>query len=190
VSAPLCTPSQTVGPFFGFALPYDSGPELVGSDDPGAIRIEGRVLDGAGEPLDDAMLELWQANRNGRYAHPEDAREELPLEHGFNGFGRCGTDADGGFWFVTVKPGPVPANGGRMQAPHIDLSVFARGLLTRLVTRIYFPDERQANEADPVLSSIDDPNARSTLIAVPEGPGRLRFDVHLQGKAETLFFDV
>ena len=97
-----------------------------------AIRIEGTVRDGAGEPLEDALIELWQANRAGRYAHPEDTREELPLEDGFTGFGRCGTDADGRFAFVTVKPGRVPGPEGSMQAPHINVSVFARGLLTRL----------------------------------------------------------
>jgi protocatechuate 3,4-dioxygenase alpha subunit len=182
----LTTPSQTVGPFFSFALPYEGGDTLVAPDDPEAIRIEGIVRDGAGEPLPDALVELWQANRAGRYAHPEDAREELPLEDGFTGFGRCGTDADGRFAFTTVKPGRVPGPEGSLQAPHIDVSVFARGLLNRLVTRIYFPDEVEANGADAVLASVD-PARRSTLVAVPEG-GLLRFDVNLQGDAETVFF--
>ena len=158
-------------------------------DDPGAIRIEGTVHDGGGAPLNDALVEIWQANRAGRYAHPEDTREELPLEDGFTGFGRCGTDADGRFGFVTVKPGTVPGPDGRPQAPHIDVSVLARGLLKRLVTRIYFPDEDDANAADPVLASVD-PALRSTLVAVPDGDGVLRFDIHLQGDRETVFFAV
>jgi protocatechuate 3,4-dioxygenase alpha subunit len=133
-------------------------------------------------------VELWQANRAGRYAHPEDTREELPLEDGFTGFGRCGTDAGGRFAFVTVKPGRVPGPEGTMQAPHINVSVFARGLLTRLVTRIYFPDEVEANGADPLLSAVDRTRA-PTLVAVPEGEV-LRFDVNLQGDDETVFFAI
>jgi protocatechuate 3,4-dioxygenase alpha subunit len=184
------TPSQTVGPFFGFALPWADGAELVAPDDPAAIEIEGRVFDGEGAPVDDALVEIWQANRHGRYAHPEDARVELPLEDGFSGFGRCPTDAEGRFAFVTVKPGRVPGRDGRAQAPHLGVSVFARGLLKRVVTRLYFPDEHEANAADPVLASIEDPRARSTLVARQTAPGRLRFDVHLQGPDETAFFAV
>lgn len=183
----LPTPSQTVGPFFGFALPYEGAAELVPPGDPRAVRIGGAVLDGAGEPVNDAMVELWQANAAGRYAHPEDAREDIPLEDGFTGFGRCGTDVDGRFAFTTVKPGPVPGPDGRAQAPHIEVSVFARGLLKRVVTRIYFPAEQEANAADPVLASLDDPRLRESLIAVPDG-GALRFDIHLQGDRETAFF--
>jgi protocatechuate 3,4-dioxygenase alpha subunit len=160
----------------------------VAPSDPDAIRIEGIVRDGAGEPLIDALVEVWQANRAGRYAHPEDTREELPLEEGFTGFGRCGTDADGRFAFVTVKPGRVPAPDGRPQAPHINVSVLARGLLKRLATRVYFPDEDDANGADPVLAAVD-PARRSTLVAVADGEV-LRFDVNLQGDAETVFFAV
>jgi protocatechuate 3,4-dioxygenase alpha subunit len=183
------TPSQTVGPFFGIELPWLRRVELVSPDDPDAIRIRGAVLDGEGAPLDDALVEIWQANRAGRYAHPDDARVEIPLEEGFDGFGRCATDAAGGFGFVTVKPGPVPAPGGHMQAPHIEVSVFARGLLKRVVTRIYFPDEPEANEADTVLSSVPDAEARARLVASEED-GALRFDVHLQGDRETPFFAV
>lgn len=161
---------------------------LVAADAPDAIRIEGTLRDGAGEPLNDALVELWQANRAGRYAHPEDTREEIPLEDGFTGFGRCGTDSDGRFAFVTVKPGLVPGPDGRPQAPHIDVSVLARGLLTRLVTRIYFPDEDEANAADSLLASVD-PALRPTLVAVPDGDV-LRFDIHLQGNRETVFFAV
>jgi protocatechuate 3,4-dioxygenase, alpha subunit len=184
----LPTPSQTVGPFFIIGLPFDGDEQLVDADAPDAVRIEGIVLDGDGVPVDDALVEIWQANRGGRYAHPEDAREEVPLEDDFSGHGRCGTDASGGYWFVTVKPGPVPALGGGLQAPHIEVSVLARGLLKRLATRIYFPDEREANETDPVLSALD-PERRDTLVARDDG-GVLRFDIRLQGEAETVFFDV
>lgn len=183
------TASQTVGPFFIIGLPHDALAELVPPDDPDAIRLGGVVLDGAGEPVDDALIEIWQASRAGRYAHPEDTREEIPLEDGFDGFGRCATDQNGFYGFVTVKPGPVPAPEGGMQAPHIEMSVFARGLLKRLATRVYFPDETEANEADPVLSSIEDPAERSTLVAQPEDGG-VRFDIHLQGDRQTTFFSV
>ena len=183
------TASQTVGPFFMIGLPDDGLAELVPLDDPDAIRLGGVVLDGSGEPVDDALIEIWQANRAGRYAHPEDTREEIPLEHGFDGFGRCATDPNGFYGFVTVKPGPVPAPEGGVQAPHIEMSVFARGLLKRLATRVYFPDETEANEADPVLGSIEDPAERSTLVAQPEDGG-VRFDIHLQGDRQTTFFSV
>jgi protocatechuate 3,4-dioxygenase, alpha subunit len=186
---PEPTPSQTVGPFFHYALPYEGGERLVPPSDPGAVRIVGAVYDGAGAPVQDAMVEIWQANRSGRYAHPEDRREDLPLEEGFTGFGRCPTDAEGRYEFVTVKPGVVPGPDGRPQAPHIDVLVFARGLLKQLVTRIYFPDEEAANATDPVLTSIEDPNLRSTLIA-RQLDGAFEFDIHLQGDRETAFFDV
>jgi protocatechuate 3,4-dioxygenase, alpha subunit len=183
------TASQTVGPFFIIGLPDDARSELVAPTHPDAVRVGGVVLDGTGEPVDDALVEIWQANRAGRYAHPEDTREEVPLEDGFHGFGRCATGPEGLYDFVTVKPGPVPAPDGVMQAPHIAMSVFARGLLKRVATRVYFPDEAEANEADPVLSSIEDPAERSTLVAKAED-GRLRFDIRLQGDGQTAFFDV
>jgi protocatechuate 3,4-dioxygenase, alpha subunit len=183
------TASQTVGPFFIIGLPDDARAELASPDDPDAIRLGGVVLDGAGEPVDDALIEIWQANRAGRYAHPEDTREEIPLEDGFDGFGRCATDPNGVYGFVTVKPGPVPAPEGGLQAPHIEMSVFARGLLKRVATRVYFPDETEANEADPVLSSIEDPVERGTLVALP-ADGGIRFDIHLQGDRQTTFFSV
>ena len=185
---PLPTPSQTVGPFFIIGLPFEGDERLVEEDAPGALRIEGIVFDGDGVPVDDAVVEIWQANRGGRYAHPEDTREDVPLEDGFSGHGRCGTDVSGRYRFVTVKPGPVPAPGGGLQAPHIEVSVLARGLLKRLATRIYFPDEAEANETDPVLSALD-PERRDTLVARDDG-GVLRFDIRLQGEAETVFFDV
>ena len=181
---PESTPSQTVGPFFAYALPFAGGERLVSPDDPDAIRIAGAVLDGDGRPVDDALVEIWQANRHGRYRHPEDTREELPLEDGFTGFGRCATDPDGRFEFVTVKPGAADG-----QAPHIGVCVFARGLLRHLYTRLYFPDEAAANAADPLLRSIDDPSVRATLVA-RSGDGVLAFDIHLQGERQTAFLDV
>ena len=184
----LPTPSQTVGPFFHIGLPDEGWTELVRPDDPDALRLVGTVFDGDGEPVVDALVELWQANRRGRYDHPEDAREEIQLEPGFSGFGRCGTDGSGAYGFVTVKPGPVPHPGGAMQAPHIGVSLFARGLLKRVVTRIYFPDEEAANESDPVLDSIQ-PGRRAALVAREDG-GALRFDIHLQGDRETPFLDL
>ena len=183
------TPAQTVGPFFSFSLLATPQAHLVPADTPDAVRIEGRVLDGEGAPVNDAMIEIWQAAPSGRYAHSADARDDLPLEPSFTGFGRCGTDEDGRFAFITVKPGSVPGPGGLMQAPHVDVSVFARGLLHRLVTRLYFPDEAEANAADPILGSIEDPGARATLIAEP-ADGALRFDIRLQGPHETAFFAV
>jgi protocatechuate 3,4-dioxygenase, alpha subunit len=183
------TPSQTIGPFLHIELPFAGEEELVAAGDPGAVRLRGTVYDGNGDPVDDALIEIWQANAAGRYAHPEDDRDQIPLEEGFSGFGRCATDAEGRYGFVTVKPGSVPGPGGRPQAPHIDVSVFARGLLKRLVTRIYFPDEAEANDADPVLSSIEDPDRRETLVAAAEDGG-VRFDIRLQGEDETTFFVV
>jgi protocatechuate 3,4-dioxygenase alpha subunit len=174
----MSTPSQTVGPFFGLALPYDGGERLIDHDD--GFWITGAVYDGAGEPVDDALVEIWQANRAGRYHHPEDSREHLPLEDGFTGFGRCATDAQGRFRFFTVKPGASPPH-----APHINVIVHARGLLRHLFTRIYFQDEEEANATDPLLSSIEDPAVRQTLIA-----RGLRFDIHLQGERQTAFLDL
>jgi protocatechuate 3,4-dioxygenase, alpha subunit len=178
------TPSQTVGPFFDYALPYEGGERLVGAGDPDALRIAGTVFDGAGDPVPDALIEIWQANRAGRYRHPDDARDELPLEDGFTGFGRCPTDAEGRFGFVTVKPGAVPPH-----APHVNVIVLGRGLLKQLVTRIYFPDEEAANAADPLLASIEDPAVRSTLVGRARD-GVLGFDIHLQGERQTAFLDV
>jgi len=184
------TPSQTVGPFFAIALPWPDGQAVVPERTPGAVVIGGRVLDGAGEPVPDALVETWQADPDGRFAHPDDPRGPNPAGTGFRGFGRAPTDADGRWWVRTVKPGPLPTDDGGTEAPHLDVSVFARGLLHRVVTRIYFPDEAEANAADPVLASIDDEHARATLVAAAQAPGRLRFDIHLQGPDETLFFDL
>jgi protocatechuate 3,4-dioxygenase, alpha subunit len=183
------TPSQTVGPFFAIGLGDAVKAELVDPSDPDAIRLTGVVLDGEGDPVVDGMVEIWQANRAGRYAHPEDTREQIPLEDGFDGFGRSATDSEGRYEFLTVKPGVAPAPGGTPQAPHIEVSVFARGLLKRVVTRIYFPDEAEANEHDPVLLLIADPAERETLVAREE-EGGLRLDIRLQGDGQTVFFDV
>ena len=181
------TPSQTAGPYLSIGLLRDLiGSKLVSGDDPRAIRIRGRLLDGMGDPVEDGMVEIWQAGPSGRYAHPADDRDDLPLEEGFRGFGRSGTADDGWFEFVTVKPGPVPAPDGRAQAPHLVVGVFARGLLKGLATRMYFPDEQAANAADPVLSGLDEP-ARATLVARDED-GTLRWDIRLQGEGETTFF--
>ncbi len=180
------TPSQTIGPFFRFALPFERSEQLVAPKTPGALRIEGRVFDGLGAPVPDAMIEIWQADRAGRYPPSENARHDArPGE--FLGFGRCCTDPEGVFHFTTVKPGPVPLPDGRRQAPHLEVSVFARGLLRRLVTRMYFPDEEAANLADPVLLAIRSPAVRSTLVARARGR-ILTFDIRLQGDRETAFF--
>jgi protocatechuate 3,4-dioxygenase alpha subunit len=182
------TPSQTVGPFFAIALPWAGAAELVPEGTAHAVRITGRVFDGAGDPVPDALVETWQADPAGGFAHPDDPRGAAAS--GFRGFAQCATDAEGGYRILTVKPGSLPAPGGGIEAPHLDVSVFARGLLTRLVTRIYFPEETEANAADPVLRSIADPAARATLVAQPQGEGRLRFDIRLQGDDETVFFDL
>jgi protocatechuate 3,4-dioxygenase alpha subunit len=171
------TPSQTVGPFFGFALIGSVDNELVAPDAPGAVRITGSVIDGEGDPVPDALVEIWQADAEGRYA----------AGNGFAGLGRSGTD-EGGFSFVTVKPGAVPDADGALQAPHLVVAVFARGLLKHLVTRMYFPDEQEANEADPLLSVLE-PAERATLIAQPAADG-LRFDIRLQGEGQTVFLAV
>jgi protocatechuate 3,4-dioxygenase alpha subunit len=181
------TPSQTIGPFFAVGLPWPDGPEVVADGTPGACWIGGRVLDGAGDPVPDALVETWQADPQGRFAHPDDPRG--PADPGFRGFGRCPTDAEGRWAVRTVKPGPLPGLGGGVEAPHLNVSVFARGLLGRLVTRVYFPDEPEANAADPLLGSIPDRAVRDRLVAVADGD-RLRFDIHLQGDQETPFLAI
>jgi protocatechuate 3,4-dioxygenase alpha subunit len=183
------TPSQTTGPYLEIGLiggPTSS--RLVDDSDPRAIRLSGVLLDGAGDPVPDGMVEIWQANAAGRYAHPRDDRAEIPLEAGFTGFGRSGTDDAGRFEFVTVKPGRVPWADGRVQAPHLLVGIFARGLLKRVATRMYFPDEEAANAEDPVLLGLE-PLERATLVARAE-EGGLRFDIVLQGAGQTTFFAV
>lgn len=183
------TPSQTVGPYLHIGLLWPDGPYVVPEDTPGAFWIRGRVFDGDGLAVPDAMVETWQADPDGGFDHPDDPRGARPSAvAGFRGFGRSCTDEHGGYGIRTVKPGPLPAPEGGVEAPHLDLSVFARGLLHRVVTRLYFPDEAAANAADPVLATID-PRRRDTLVARP-GPDGVVFDIHLQGEHETVFFAV
>ena len=182
------TPSQTVGPFFSMRLPWDDGPFVVPESTTGAITIIGRLYDGDGNIIPDGLIETWQAGPDGRFAHPDDPRGATPGGYqSFRGFGRCPTALDGSYRIVTLKPGPLPTPDGSIEAPHLDVSVFARGLLTRLVTRMYFPDEDEANASDPVLESLP-ADERARLIAIREDGG-LRFDIHLQGASETVFFD-
>lgn len=181
------TPSQTVGPFFHFGLPYENDSNLIVGDAVGQhIVIEGQVTDGQGEPVPDVMIEIWQANAAGKYDHPEDTQDK-PVDPGFHGFGRCSTDKTGIYRFHTVKPGSVPGPGNSLQAPHIATFVFGRGMLKQLLTRIYFEDEPH-NANDPVLGLIPDAR-RSTLIARKTGESTYRLDIVLQGEGETVFFE-
>ena len=192
---PERTPSQTVGPYLHLGLaPADLNVRpLFGADLATAgvmgtpLRIEGCLRDGEGNVLPDALIEIWQADAQGRYAHPADGR---PLSsNSFRGFARAPTDAAGGFAFSTIKPGAVPGPDGSLQAPHINVGIFARGLLKRLFTRIYFKDEPM-NGADPILALVPSPR-RHTLLAVPDAAraGVFRFDIRLQGQDETVFFE-
>lgn len=208
------TPWQTIGPFFHYGLPWKGGADLTGASDLGArpdltpeahdllagpsskpaiggraIEIVGQVFDGDGKPAPDAMIEIWQANAAGRYDSPADARTDLALEPGFIGFGRSATQEDGSFRFRTIEPGRVPGPGNSLQAPHIAVGVFGRGLIKRLVTRLYFEDA-EGNDEDPILSLV--PAARrGGLVArrIAGDPPTYRFDIHLQGEHETVFFD-
>jgi protocatechuate 3,4-dioxygenase, alpha subunit len=191
------TPSQTVGPFFAYGMTPNGKYEwndafasnLVTPDTAGErIRIEGRVFDGDGKSVPDCMLEIWQADASGNFADPKDTRA-LPNSK-FRGFGRCGTDPNGDYAFDTIKPGPVPDPDGKPQAPHILLAVFARGMLLHNYTRIYL-DTEAANAADSVLALVPS-DRRATLIAkrAPGGNGVYRFDIHLQGDNETVFFEI
>ena len=183
------TPSQTVGPYLHIGLLWPDGPYVVPEGTPGALWIRGQVFDAAGEPIVDALVESWQADPDGHFDHPDDPRgARTPAVAGFRGFGRSATDAQGRYAIHTVKPGPLPGLDGTTEAPHINLSIFARGLLHRVVTRLYFPDEEAANAADPVLSTIE-PARRSTLVARQEADG-LALDIRLQGEHETVFFAV
>lgn len=189
--ARLQTPSQTVGPFFGLGLGRNAQPMNVmvnASTEGERIRIEGIVFDGAQQPVPDALIEIWQANTHGRYRHPLDSGP-APLDPNFLGFGRCPTDANGAFFFETVKPGAVTGDAG-VHAPHVSVTVFARGLLVHAFTRMYFDGD--SLESDPVLAALD-PSRRDTLVAErvlePGGPVRYRWSIHLQGAGETVFFD-
>lgn len=188
------TPSQTVGPYFSMRLGGEGQNVLAPAGVPGErIRIEGTVIDGDGNHVEDALLEIWQANAGGRYRHPDDIRDEIALDEGFVGFGRAETEfATGEYWFETIKPGPVPDAEGEFQAPHINLVVQARGTLNPVFTRIYFSDEDEANTQDQVLGRV--PRARRhTLVARLDRASAdstvYRFDVRLQGDGETVFFD-
>ena len=184
------TTSQTVGPFFKIGLSWLDRENLAAREVAGErVTIHGRVLDGDGIPVPDAVLEIWQANSHGKYAHPEDAQDK-PLDRGFTGFGRVPVDNEGAFHFATIKPGPVPGPGGKDQAPHLVISVFMRGLLKRLTTRMYFPSDAR-NAGDPILNLVDQAR-RSTLIAKATcgGGGQLEWNVVLQGTHETVFFDL
>jgi protocatechuate 3,4-dioxygenase alpha subunit len=181
------TTSQTIGPYLRIGLEWmvieDLAPQGVAGD---RVRIEGRVLDGDGKPVNDAAVEIWQANSRGKYASPEDAQAK-PIEQDFRGYGRSLTDDAGAFRFRTIRPGRVPGPDGKLQAPHITVTLFMRGLLKQLQTRIYFPDD-PANADDPVLNLVPD-ERRSTLMAKKRADGEFEWNVVLQGKNETVFFD-
>ncbi|WP_346618754.1 protocatechuate 3,4-dioxygenase subunit alpha [Blastococcus montanus] len=181
------TPSATVGPYLAIGLTWPDGEWAAAEGAEGGIWIRGRVLDGAGDVVPDAMIETWQADPDGGFASPEDPRGAASYP-GFRGYARAQT-LTGEFAVHTLKPGRVPDGEGGLQAPHIDVSVFARGILDRVVTRIYFADEAAANAEDVVLRSLPDDAARETLIAVPTEDG-YRLDVRLQGDRETVFFAV
>jgi len=183
------TPGQTVGPFFALGLDRPEWSDLTRHNPQGErIVIEGQVRDGDGRPVPDAFLELWQANSAGRYDHVADEQTDKKLDANFLGYGRVATDAQGRFRIKTIKPGPVPGRGNSLQAPHINVAFFARGLLRQLHTRIYFSDEA-ANASDPLLAAIEDDGARQTLIARGAG-STYRFDIVLQGEGETAFLDI
>ncbi|HJV30054.1 MAG TPA: protocatechuate 3,4-dioxygenase subunit alpha [Gaiellaceae bacterium] len=173
---PALTPSQTVGPYFALGLCTRPLADVVPPDSEHAVRLGGRVVDGEGNPMPDAVVELWQADEEGNY-------------RGDFGWARCGTDETGSYEFTILKPGRVRGPNGELQAPHLTLLVFARGLLKPVLTRVYFPDEERANEEDDVVAGLEDERERSSLVARGSGAG-LRFDVYLQGDDQTVFFTV
>lgn len=187
------TPTQTVGPFFSPALLRDPWNVMTTDTTRGQrIRVEGRVIDGAGAMVPDAMIEVWQANASGRFNHPRDSRD-LPFDPEFTGFGRSGTDDAGVYWFETIKPGPVPyqSQGDQLQAPHLSLTIHARGMLNHAQTRLYFEDE-PANDSDPILALVP-ADRRGTLIArraEEDGEVVYRLDIVLQGLGETVFLNI
>jgi protocatechuate 3,4-dioxygenase, alpha subunit len=177
MSTLTATPGQTIGPFFGYALPFDRGNHLVPPGSAGALRLHGTVFDGAGEPVPDALLEIWQADAHG--VVPSSTGSLHREGWMFTGWGRAGTDGEGRYSFTTVKPGAP----NRDSVSFIAMTVFARGVLNRLFTRVYFPGEHLG--ADPLLASLPS-ERRDTLIAVPDEHG-LSFDIRLQGDRETVF---
>jgi len=184
---PSLTPSQTIGPFYFGTLingyRHDLAPAGVAGE---RIEVVLQLHDAEGAVVPDGLFEIWQANSHGRYNHPDD-RRNLPLDPNFDGFGRASTWTDGTSRFSTVKPGRVPWPAGGMQAPHINISIFARGVLNRLATRLYF-DGDPANEGDPVLRMID-ASRRKTLVAKKDAEGAWRLPIHIGGPNETVFFD-
>jgi protocatechuate 3,4-dioxygenase alpha subunit len=183
----LPTASQTVGPYLHIGMSWLTIEQLAAGDCPGEhVTISGRVLDGDGKPVPDALVEIWQANAEGKYAHPADM-SDAPLTPGFRGFGRVATDDAGQFQFHTIKPGPIADPSGGQQAPHLLVSVFMRGLLKRLVTRVYFPDDPR-NMDDRILTRVP-ADRRGTIVARSKARGELVWDVVLQGDGETVFFD-
>lgn len=182
------TPSQTVGPYFAIGMPFEGGNLIVPEGTPGRIRITGTVYDGRGDIIPDHLIEFWQADPDGHFADIHHFGGQSTLE-GFRGFGRYGVeDGDGTYEMFTVKPGSVPGVDGGLQAPHIDVTLFARGMLDRVVTRLYFDDEPEANASDPVLQRVP-AERRHTLLAQPSSDG-YTFDIRLQGPGETVFFDI
>jgi protocatechuate 3,4-dioxygenase, alpha subunit len=179
--------NQTVGPYLHIGLEWLTTRDIAGKGIKGErVAISGRLIDGDGNGVNDGLIEIWQANAEGKYAHPEDTQKK-PIEKGWRGFGRIPTDGKGGFRFTTIKPGRVPGPDGKLQAPHLVVAVFMRGLLKHLATRIYFPDE-PANNEDPILKLV--PVARrATLTAKRSGKSVLEWNIILQGKNETVFFD-
>ena len=187
------TASQTVGPYLSIGLTWADGEQAVDPAHPDAIAIGGLLLDGAGDPVPDGLVETWQAHPDGRFHHPDDPRGPVEPPTGFTGFARAQTGPGGDWSVTTLLPGPVPAPDGGCQAPHLDLSVFARGLLDRVVTRIYFPQDADVDgpgghSHDPVLSAVP-ADRRHTLVA-HRVDGGYRFDIRLQGDRETVFFDL
>jgi protocatechuate 3,4-dioxygenase, alpha subunit len=179
---------QTVGPFFEVALRTRAEMHMVQANTRGRrITIEGVLLDGAGSPIGDGLVELWQADADGRYAHPDDPRGG-EADPSFSGYGWRHTKEEGGFRFDTIKPGAVAGPDGRLQAPHIMVSVMGRGILTRFITRLYFEDE-PANDRDPILALVP-AGRRDTLMARRTGESLYRLDIRIQGPGETVFFDV
>lgn len=174
------TPAQTVGPFYGYALPYPDGPHLIHPSRPGALRLHGTVTDGAGARIPDALLEIWQPDAEGTI--PQETGSLVRDGYTFTGWGRATVDNVGHYTFTTLNPGPTAPG----KAPFILLTVFARGLMDRLYTRIYLPEDTDALENDPLLSSLEE-SERRTLIAEREADGGLRFDICLQGEEQTAF---
>ena len=176
----VATPGQTIGPFYGYALPFNKGGELLAPGLPGAIRIQGKVRDGAGDPIPDALLEIWQADADGNI--PQKTGSLVRDGYTFTGWGRVPVDNTGNYTFTTVNPGPTEEG----SAPFISVVIFARGLLNKLHTRMYLPEDTEALAKDPLLSSLPE-DRRRTLIATREADGGLRWDITLQGEDETVF---